>query len=158
MISIQSAIESNNIPVLLEYLSDYAESNRIYYKGNLVNPKNSVCFRGIQQFLEEHNVYTKQLAKEMSDFAHKNLEDIEQICPKFSKTYKKAIQRKRKIKKQKDKVVENNLITYFEENPSENYVKKESVDSIDSEVEKILKLAAKLNAKTFKFGDCEVTF
>jgi hypothetical protein len=158
MISIQSAIESNNIPVLLEYLSDYVESNRIFYKGNLVNSKNSVCFRGIQQFLEEHNVYTKQLAKEMSDFAHKNLEDIEQICPKFSKTYKKAIQRKRKIKKQKDKVVENNLITYFEENPSENYVKKESVDSIDSEVEKILKLAAKLNAKTFKFGDCEVTF
>ena len=151
--SIQSAVESENIPLLLEYLADFAQYNLVPYKGAMVSPKNSICFRGIKEFLETNNVYSKSLAKKLSDFGHKNIETIHKICPKFSKIYKIAIEEKLKNKKKNDNIIENNLLKYLEEKPLEKNGEKVSMKPAETQQEKFLKLAADLKAKSIKTPD-----
>lgn len=158
MTSIRSLVDTLNIPQLLEELADYIQTTKIYYRGNVINPKNSIYFRGVDQFLREHDVYNKQLSKLMSDFPHKNLDDIEELCPKFSKIFKKAIQAKRNKQQQEDQKTEKRIFDFLENESLDVSSSENNLSPEEDYAEKMLKIAVQHKAKSFRLGDCEITF
>jgi hypothetical protein len=150
--------EAENIPALLEELVEYIKVAPIYYRGNKINPKNSTYFRGVDQFLKANNIYTKELAKHMSDFPHKNLDEIETLCPKFSTLFKKAIKLKREKMEKKTEKVEKRILDFLENESIQVIPEQPEVQSELSREENLLRIAVQNNAKTFRMGDCEITF